>query len=177
MGYPTKVERATTDRRASSNGHADGPREGPAEPIDYAKINAVYAALLGGLLVASRGRTSRDPIRNSELIPLGAATFALSKAVARERIGTWVREPFVDEDHGSQKPRGRRLRRAVGELLSCTRCVGAWSGLAVVGLRIMNPEAGRTVATVLAASAANDWAQAGFKHLCESTNALSGPRS
>lgn len=167
------MERATTHARLSSNGHVDGPSEGPAEPIDYAKINAVYAALMGGLLMASRGRASRDPIRNSELIPLGAATFALSKAVARERIGTWVREPFVDEDGGSQKPRGRRLRRAVGELVSCTRCVGAWSALAVVGLRVVNPEAGRTVATVLAASAANDWAQAGFKHLCESTNALS----
>lgn len=169
------MERATTESRAKSNGHADGPPEGPTEPIDYAKINAVYAALLGGLLVASRGRTTRDPIRNAELVPLGAATFALSKAVARERIGTWVREPFVDEENG-QKPRGRRLRRAVGELVSCTRCVGAWSALAIVGLRVVNPEAGRTVATVLTASAANDFAQAGFKHLCESTNALSSSK-
>jgi hypothetical protein len=39
-----------------------------------------------------------------------------------------------------------------------------------VGLRIANPEAGRTVTAVLAASAGNDWLQAGFKLLTEQTN-------
>jgi hypothetical protein len=64
---------------------------------------------------------------------------------------------------GERRPRGRRLRRAVGELITCTRCVGAWSALAVVGLRVADPAAGRTVTNVLAVSAANDWLQAGFK--------------
>jgi hypothetical protein len=166
------VERATTKTPASSNGSDARGRDDRTDPADYAAINAVYVVLLSGVLAATRGRASKDPIRNSELIPLGAATFALSKAVARERIGTWVRDPFVDEEH-DREPQGRGLRRAIGELVSCTRCVGAWSALAVVGLRIANPEAGRTVTTVLAASAANDWLQAGFKHLCERTNAVS----
>jgi hypothetical protein len=48
--------------------------------------------------------------------------------------------------------------------------VGTWSALAIVGLRVANPEAGRTVSAVLAASAANDWLQAGFKLLTEQTN-------
>ena len=100
------------------------------------------------------------------------ATFALSKAVARERIGTWVREPFVDEGDG-QRPKGRGLRRAVGELVSCTRCVGTWSALGIVGLRVLHPDAGRTVSAILASSAANDWMQAAFKLLCEQTNSLS----
>jgi hypothetical protein len=169
------VERATSDSRVFSNS-TGRPADGPTEPADYAAINAVYVALLSGLIVATRGRASKDPIRNSELIPLGAATFALSKAVARERIGTWVRDPFVDEEH-DREPQGRGLRRAIGELVSCTRCVGAWSALAVVGLRIANPDAGRTVTTVLAASAANDWMQAGFKHLCERTNAVSNAKA
>jgi hypothetical protein len=166
------MERATSDTRTASNGAGTHGRDERTEPRDYAAINAVYATLLGGLILATRGRLSKEPIRNSELVPLGAATFALSKAVARERIGTWVRDPFVDEEHGP-KPRGRRLQRAVGELVSCTRCVGAWSALAVVGLRVAQPEAGRTVATVLAATAANDWLQAGFKYLCEASNARS----
>ena len=33
----------------------------------------------------------------------------------------------------------------------------------MVGLRVAEPTAGRTVANVLAASAANDWLQLGFK--------------
>ena len=137
-------------------------------PVDYAAINAVWAMLAGALIAGTRGRASKDPITNKELVPLAAATFAVSKAVARERIGAWVREPFVETDE--QKPKGGRLRRAVGELVTCTRCVGTWSALGVVGLRVLHPEAGRTVTTVLAASAGNDWLQAGFKLLTEQTN-------
>ena len=138
------------------------------EPVDYAAINAVYMALLGGVVYAAR---RSEPLRGGELVPMGAATFALSKAIARERIGSWVREPFVDEDDEGRRPRGRRLRRAVGELISCTRCVGAWSALGVVGLRSLHPGAGRVATNVLAVSAANDWLQAAFKLLCEQTNA------
>src|SRR3954467_233615 len=141
-------------------------------PVDYAAINAVWVSLAAALVASSGRRAADDPITNKELIPLAAATFALSKAVARERIGTWVREPFVDEGDG-QRPKGRGLRRAVGELVSCTRCVGTWSALGVVGLRVLHPDAGRTVSAILASSAANDWMQTGFRLLCEQTNSLS----
>jgi Protein of unknown function (DUF1360) len=143
--------------------------ETEARPVDYAAINAVWMSLMAALVAASRKRGGTDPITNQELVPLAAATFAVSKAVARERIGTWVREPFVDQTEG-QKPKGSRLRRAVGELVTCTRCVGTWSALGVVGLRVLNPDAGRTVSYILASSAANDWLQAGFKLLTEQTN-------
>ena len=140
-----------------------------ARPVDYAAINAVWVSLVAALIAGTRGRNSKDPITNRELIPLAAATFSVSKAVARERIGTWVREPFVDETEG-QKPKGNRLQRAIGELVTCTRCVGTWSALGVVGLRVANPEAGRMVSMILASSAANDWMQAAFKLLTEQTN-------
>jgi hypothetical protein len=142
----------------------------PTEPVDYAALNIAYGALLTGVVVATRDRTREDPIATRELIPIAAATFALSKVVAREKIGTWMREPLVVVRDGERRPRGRRLRRAVGELVTCTRCVGAWSALTVVGLRMVDPPAGRTVANVLAASAVNDWLQAGFKWLTTETN-------
>jgi uncharacterized protein DUF1360 len=157
------IDRAGVERRARS-----APRSGPVtEPVDYATINAVYAALGGGLLYATRERGADDPISIGELLPLSAATFALSKMIAREKVGTWVREPFVEENGDAPRPTGTRLRRAIGELVTCTRCVGAWSALAVVGLRVASPTAGRTVSNVLAASAANDWLQAGFRWLCD----------
>ena len=48
--------------------------------------------------------------------------------------------------------------------------MGAWSALALVGLRLHSPRAGRTVTTVLAASAGNDALQAGFSWLCARAN-------
>ena len=154
----------TTHRMDSS------PEETETKAVDYAALNALWMSLVAGVVVAGRGR-KEEPIQNRELIPLAAATFAVSKAVARERIGTWVREPFVDQSEG-QQPKGRRIQRAVGELVTCTRCVGTWSALGVVGLRVLHPEAGRTVTMILASSAANDWLQAAFKLLTEKTNAV-----
>jgi hypothetical protein len=143
----------------------DGHRPDSVEPEDYAAINAVYAALLAAVVFATRERAKRDPIRASELVPMGAATFTVSKVVAREKIGTWVREPFVEDASHGGKPRGRRIQRALGELVTCSRCVGAWSALGVVGLRAASPDAGRLVTAILATSAVNDWAQAGFAWL------------
>ena len=145
------------------------------EPVDYAAINAVYGTLLAAIVLATRERGAKDdPISGAELIPLSAATFALSKVIAREKIGSWVREPFVeDEPDDGQRPRGRRIRRAVGELVTCTRCVGAWSALGIVGLRLASPASGKAVTNVLAASAANDFLQAGFRALCGEANRVS----
>ncbi|MEA2430619.1 MAG: hypothetical protein QOI19_1092 [Thermoleophilaceae bacterium] len=150
--------------------HAVDSAEPPTEPVDYAAINAVYGVLLTTLVLTTRERAREDPISGRELVPIAAATFALSKVIAREKIGSWMREPFVEDPVGAKKPRGRRLRRAIGELVTCTRCVGAWSALGVVGLRLASPESGRVVTNVLAASAANDWLQAGFKLLCAASN-------
>jgi uncharacterized protein DUF1360 len=153
----------------SSTGHNGGdPSRPPTDTSDYAAINAVYAALFAGVIYATRERTREDPIELKELVPMSVATFALSKVIAREKVGSWVREPFVEHEGG--KPvalEGRGLQRAVGELLTCTRCVGAWSALGVVGLRFAYPDAGRNVANVLAVSGANDWLQAGFRWLCK----------
>jgi hypothetical protein len=54
------------------------------------------------------------------------------------------------------------MRRALGELVTCTRCVGAWSSLGIVGVRLVHPPTGRVVISVLATSALNDFLHAGF---------------
>ena len=138
----------------------------PTEAADYAALTTVYGALLGAAAFSARGR---EPVPRAEVPVLAAATFALSKLIVHEKAESWLREPFVDEERG--RPKGRRLRYAVGELLTCTRCTGAWSALALTALRLHAPATGRTVATVLAASAGSDMLQAGFSWLCAGANA------
>ena len=140
----------------------------PTEPVDYAAISATYGALLGTVVLAARDR-GEARIEPSELLTLGVATFALSKLVAKEKAETWMREPFVDE--ASRRPKGRRLRYAIGELLTCTRCVGAWSSLGLVALRVTRPREGKVVTAVLATSALNDFLQTGFTWACARANA------
>ena len=140
----------------------------PTEAADYAALSVAYGTLLATLARSSRGR---EPIGGAELLPLSAATFALSKLIVHEKVETWLRQPFVEERPDGKRPRGRRLRYAVGELLNCTRCMGAWSALGLVALRVHSPTAGRAVTTVLAASAGNDVLQTAFSLLCAKANA------
>jgi len=148
--------------------------ETPTEPHQYAALSATYASLLGALAYTTRHRAAHA---EHDLVPLVAATFALSKLIAKEKVETWVRTPFVQEGVEGRPPKGSGMRYAIGELLTCTRCLGAWSALGLVGLRMAAPEVGRTVTTVLAASAGNDVLQAGFTFLSERANTEGQRRS
>jgi hypothetical protein len=123
------------------------------------------------LLLAARDK-GEEPVSPAEIVPLGVATFALSKLVAKEKVDKWVREPFVEErPDGERRPKGSGMRYAVGELLTCTRCVGTWSALGLVALRVTRPREARVVSAVLGASAINDFAQTGFSWICAKSNA------
>jgi hypothetical protein len=142
----------------------------PTKPIDYATLSAGYGTLLTALVVSTRDRGA-DPVRPVELPMLGLATFSLAKLVAKEKVESWMREPFLEErPDGERRPKGRRLRYAIGELLSCTRCVGTWSAMGLVGLRLLRPKEAQVVVPLLATAAVNDWLQSGFTTLCASAN-------
>jgi hypothetical protein len=156
----------------SPPGATETPNRKPAaRPVDYGALNVIYATGIAALVVQGRRRDA-NRIESSELLPLGLAAFSLSKAIAREKIGTWIREPFADETPSGPRPAGRRFRRAVGELVTCTRCVGAWSSLGIVGLRLAHPPAGRVATSVLATAAVNDFLHGGFRALCGAANEL-----
>ena len=102
------------------------PADAPTEPHDYAALNAVFAALLAGVVVAARERTREsEPLTTRDLAVTGAATFALAKVIARERIGTLGaravrgRGARAPAPRHADAPRGRRaahlhaLRRRV----------------------------------------------------------------
>ncbi len=143
-------------------------------PGDYATLEAVFLSGLVGVIALAR-RRERDgtpAIPRGELAVLAMATFTLADVVAKEKVSTWIREPFVREgaDHKAISAEGTGLRHAIGELMTCTRCVGTWSALALVGLRTASPAAGKTTATVLALAGANDLTQSGFRLLAERAN-------
>jgi hypothetical protein len=147
----------------------------PVSSTDYAALGAGWAALLGAVLVAARDKGD-EPVQSIEILPIGLASFALAKLVAKEKVDAWVREPFVEERAGRPEPKGSGLRYAVGELITCTRCVGAWSALGLTALRVTRPREARVVNAVLGASAVNDVAQAGFSWLCAKANAGTAPK-
>ena len=139
-------------------------------PREYAALNAVHAGILAGAALIGRRRHAEPPTV-LELGELALATFSISKAVTREKIGAWIREPLVQEEPVVDgHDRAEQMRVALGELVTCSRCLGAWAALSLVGLRVASPGAGRVVTSVFATAGANDFLQAGFALLRERSN-------
>ena len=131
-----------------------------------------YAAIVGtffaGLGVVSLLARRSPPATALDLVALSAATFKASRTLSRERVAGFVREPFVEGEE--ERPAGEGLQRALGELVTCSRCVGTWSAAALASAQMLTPRFGRALTWTLAAGAANDFLQAGFVALCERAN-------
>ena len=88
---------------------------------------------------------------------------------------SFIRDPFVEgEAHeGKEDPvRDGGPRQALGELLTCSRCIGAWTAAGLVSAQTLAPRTARLLTWSLAASAANDFLQAGFAALTAKSNEL-----
>jgi hypothetical protein len=64
------------------------------------------------------------------------------------------------------------MRQAIGELVTCSRCVGTWVAAGLGCAQILAPRFGRLLTWTLAAGALNDFAQAGFAALTAKANRL-----
>jgi hypothetical protein len=138
-----------------------------------------YATLVGtfalGLAVASRASRPDRDLRPIDLVALGLATFKAARTVSRDKVTSFVREPFVEEtayDGQDETPAGTGMQRAVGELVTCTRCVGTWVAAGLATSLTVTPRFGRLLVWSLDAAALNDFLQAAFVALTEKSNEL-----
>ncbi|MDQ6914946.1 MAG: DUF1360 domain-containing protein, partial [Actinomycetota bacterium] len=128
-------------------------------------------ALLAGFLVALRrsGRELPERIAADDVLLLGVATHKLSRLIARDRVTSVVRAPFTREEGSeggvevTEKPRGRRFRRAIGELLTCPFCLSQWvAGGFTAGL-LLAPRPTRVVVATFDMVALSDFLQVAYK--------------
>jgi len=140
----------------------------------YALIMSTFA---GGLAVAGAlaHALDRDPREHDalDLVVLGAATFKAARTIARDEVTSFLREPFVEgEAHeGGEDPvESGDMRQAIGELVTCSRCVGTWVAGGLATTQILAPRFGRILTWTLAAAGLNDWLQAGFVVLAKTAN-------
>ena len=141
----------------------------------YEAYATIAGAFFGGLAVVAAVSRRSPPGGAVDLLALSAATFKASRALSRERVGSFVRQPFVEgeADTGEEEqPAGTGFQRALGELVTCPRCLGTWSAAALASTQMVAPRFGRLVTWTLGASAANDFLQAAFTALCAKANQL-----
>jgi hypothetical protein len=146
-----------------------------ADRPPYESYAAIAGVFVGGIAtVAALGR--RAPAGTAlDLVALSAATFKASRTLSRERVASFVRQPFVEGEASSgenEQPAGEGIQRAVGELVTCPRCIGAWSAAALASSQVLAPRFGRLLTWSLGAAGANDFLQAAFRALCAKANEL-----
>jgi hypothetical protein len=142
----------------------------------YAVIMSTFA---GGLGVAGTlaHALHRDPREHHalDLVVLGAATFKASRTIARDEVTSFLRDPFVEglaHEGGEEPVESGDMRQAIGELVTCSRCVGTWVAAGLGATQILAPRFGRLLTWTLAAGALNDWLQAGFAALAAKAHQL-----
>jgi uncharacterized protein DUF1360 len=145
--------------------------------------HAAYAAIVGtfvsglaaaGLLAKALGRDALEH-RPLDLVMLGAATFKAARTISGDEVTSFIRNPFVEgEAHsGGESPvESGDLRQAIGELVTCSRCIGTWAAAGLTTTQVIAPRFGRLLTWTLAAAGMNDFLQAGFAALTNKSNEL-----
>lgn len=143
----------------------------------YATITGVFVAglVLAGGVARLLGRDPRDQTW-LDLTTLAVATFKAGRTIARDDVTSFIREPFVegdprdpDEEHPVQTG---GMEQAIGELVTCSRCVGTWAAAGLATTQVVAPRFGRLLTWTLAAAGINDFLQAGFAALTQKANEL-----
>ena len=145
----------------------------------YGAYTTIVSVFGGGLALAGAlaHALHRDPREHDalDLFVLGAATFKASRTIARDEVTSFLRDPFVEgkaHEGGEEPVETGDMRQAIGELVTCSRCIGTWVAAGLACTQILAPRFGRLLTWTLAAGGLNDWLQAGFAVVTAKANAL-----
>lgn len=153
------------------------------ESPPYAAYAAIFALFSGSL--AAAGGLARLLGRDTsewtflDLVTLSAASFKAARTIASDEVTSFVREPFVEgtAHDGDEEPvETGDFRQAIGELVTCSRCVGTWAAAGLVVTHVVAPRFGRLLTWPLAAAAVNDVLQAAFAALTGKAHRLDPAR-
>jgi len=131
---------------------------------------AATAGLFGGLfalavLAAKRsGRSLLPRLGPGDLLLLGMATYRLSRLIARDRVTSFLRAPFVElvgpagaQGEVVERPRGTGLQLELGQLLTSPNSVGQWVAAGFAYGLLLAPEATRLLARIMAVALVADF--------------------
>ena len=145
----------------------------------YSAYAAIMGTFVGGLAVAGllARALDRDPQEHTalDLVALGAATFKASRTISHDEVTSFLRDPFVEghaHEGGEEPVTSGGMQQAIGELVTCSRCIGTWVAAGLATTQILAPRFGRLLTWSLGAAGANDFLQAAFAALSNKANEL-----
>ena len=132
-------------------------------------FNLIFAVFL--LVVKGTGRNMPERVDTKDIALLGMATHKLSMIGANDAVTSPLRAPFTEfqEKESPKKveeqPRGRGLRKSVGELILCQFCLGMWVAAFLTYGLVLVPRVTRMFATILTILTVSDYLHQTYKAL------------
>ena len=142
----------------------EGHREEARDLAPYVALASTFASAFAAVLALGLRRLP-ERFAIGDLALLSVARHTLSRLLARDRVTRPLRAPFteVEDDRSSrdmrERPRGRGMKRAVGELLSCPFCLDQWLAVAFIAGLIFAPRQTRATASMFAVASGSDLLQ------------------
>ena len=147
------------------------------------QLLAEYASFLGfyitsvAVLTGIATEHGRLPKRFGllDLALLGVATHKLSRIIAKDRVTSILRAPFVNYIRGAgageveEEPRGRGIQRGIGHLISCPYCTAPWGATALAFGFVFAPRVTRFFAGILTSVATSDFLHRAYLAAKENT--------
>ena len=153
-------ERLAAEKKAYA-GDEDRPLEG------YIAAMATYGAFAALVVMAAASRRKDAPERFPvlDIALTGVATHKLTRIISKDSVTSPLRAPFTryKEPGGPaevmEEVRGKGVRHAVGELVTCPFCLSPWIATALTGGLVVAPRFTRAVTAVFSAVAISDHLQ------------------
>jgi Protein of unknown function (DUF1360) len=156
-----QVEQRQRERSRSRQSRGEIPSR------DYAVLVAAFNGVLATALLARK--CSREPlperVEPKDLALFALATQKLSRVITKDKVTSAFRAPFTEKEgeggpgEVEERARGRGLRRAIGELLTCPFCLGTWIASGFIYGYVFAPRVTRTLASISAVSGLADFLQ------------------
>lgn len=145
----------------------------------YAAILGAYALGVGGAFwTLDRAGRLPERIDGGDLLLLGVATHKLTRTITKDWVTAPLRAPFTEYQGSgiagevSERARGRGLRKAVGDLVTCPFCSGPWVAGALLCGFALAPRLTRAVASTFAVVAVSDFAHRAYEAAATASEAV-----
>jgi hypothetical protein len=153
------------DRMAEEKQAYAGDEDRPLE--GYVAAMATYGAFAALVVMAAATRRKDAPDRFPvlDIALTGVATHKLTRIISKDSVTSPLRAPFTryNEPGGPaevmEEVRGKGVRHAIGELVTCPFCLSPWVATALTGGLVVAPRFTRAVTAVFSAVALSDHLQ------------------
>ncbi|GAB3968588.1 DUF1360 domain-containing protein [Actinoallomurus acanthiterrae] len=147
--------------------------QGEERPLrSYAGTLVTYGVAVGAATAIARLTGRRAPrLGLRDIALMTVTTHKLSRSLSKDPVTSPLRAPFT-RYKGTAGPaelaeevRGRGVKHAIGELITCPFCMAQWVGTAYAVGMTFAPDATRLAGATMTAVAGADWLQLVYARL------------